>query len=71
LLTDTLGKLLKALPPLSGKVGGFEPLKLRSPNSVRMRSVIGCPCCCAIGKLTVSRLSPGAMSAPQPTHAIT
>src|SRR3954447_16464685 len=70
LLTETLAKLLNAVPPLNGSVAGVVPLKLRSPNSVRIRSVIGWPFCSAIGKETVSRLSPGAKSAPHPTHAI-
>ena len=43
LLLETAGKLLNALLPLSGKVVGLPPLKLRSPNSVRMRSLIGLP----------------------------
>jgi hypothetical protein len=71
LFAETLAKLLNALPPLNGSVHGLVPLKLRSPNSVRIRSVIGWPCCWATGKRTVRRLSPGAMSAPHPTHAIT
>jgi hypothetical protein len=71
LFVETAGKLLNASPPLSGNVVGLPPLKLRSPNSVRMRSVIGCPFSIASGKLTVSQPSPGAMSAPHPTQAST
>src|SRR6266850_1790866 len=71
LSVDTAGKLLNAVLPLSGSVNGVAPPKLRSQYSVRMRSVIGFPRSIATGKLTVSRLAPGALSAPQPTQAIT
>src|SRR5712671_4210587 len=68
---DTAAKLLNALPPLSGRVNGVLPPKLRSENSVRIRSLTGLPRSIAMGKLTVNRLPPGAMSAPQPTQATT
>src|SRR6185295_5489904 len=71
LSVDTAGKLLKATLPLRGSVKGVPPPKLRSQYSVRMRSVIGFPFSMAMGKLTVRRSAPGALSAPQPTQAIT
>src|SRR5712691_7582598 len=61
LSVETAGKLLKAVLPESGSVNGVPPPKLRSENSVRIRSVIGGPFSVTIGKFTVSRLLPGAM----------
>ena len=52
-------------------MNGVPPPKLRSENSVRIRSLTGLPPSIAMGKLTVNRLPPGAMSAPQPTQATT
>src|SRR6266404_3544563 len=70
LSVDTEAQLLKAGPPESGSVNGVPPAKLRSENSVKMRSEMGAPFRIAIGKFTVRRLLPVAMSAPQPTQAM-